>query len=146
MKVLLCTMWLLSHLRHPRLRSAESLTCIIQTKLDTFFELIRQQTNVWILKKHPSRSRHILDDFREAYFWLNQNTHDLSRVMSWWDYGYQIAGMANRFVILLIIRLFGWLPINNLSHETSAVVGGWPTLFTDFTLRYRKQLLRYAQR
>lgn len=41
-------------------------------------------------------TRHILDDFREAYRWLNQNTEDQSRVMSWWDYGYQIAGMANR--------------------------------------------------
>ena len=98
-----CTM---SQPPHSRLRGAESSTCIIQTKLDTFFECIRQQTNM-CLKKHPFRSRHILDDFREAYFWLNQNTHDLSRVMSWWDYGYQIAGMANRFVILLIIRLFG---------------------------------------
>ncbi|XP_065053854.1 dolichyl-diphosphooligosaccharide--protein glycosyltransferase subunit STT3B-like [Rhopilema esculentum] len=41
-------------------------------------------------------SRNILDDFREAYFWLRQNTDESSRVMSWWDYGYQIAGMANR--------------------------------------------------
>eukprot|EP00112_Aurelia_sp_Birch-Aquarium-sp1_P014238 Seg306.8 transcript_id=Seg306.8/GoldUCD/mRNA.D3Y31 product="Dolichyl-diphosphooligosaccharide-protein glycosyltransferase subunit STT3B" protein_id=Seg306.8/GoldUCD/D3Y31 len=41
-------------------------------------------------------SRNILDDFREAYFWLRQNTDENSRVMSWWDYGYQIAGMANR--------------------------------------------------
>lgn len=41
-------------------------------------------------------SRAILDDFREAYFWLAQNTPSDARVMSWWDYGYQIAGMANR--------------------------------------------------
>ena len=40
--------------------------------------------------------RAILDDFREAYYWLSQNTHTDARVMSWWDYGYQIAGMANR--------------------------------------------------
>lgn len=44
--------------------------------------------------------RHILDDFREAYFWLNQNTDDDARVMSWWDYGYQIAGMANRTTLV----------------------------------------------
>lgn len=37
-------------------------------------------------------SRLILDDFREAYYWLRQNTPDHARVMSWWDYGYQIAG------------------------------------------------------
>ena len=28
-------------------------------------------------------SRQILDDFREAYFWLSQNTADDARVMSW---------------------------------------------------------------
>lgn len=46
------------------------------------------------------RSRQILDDFREAYYWLAQNTNDDARVMSWWDYGYQIAGMANRTTLV----------------------------------------------
>ena len=46
------------------------------------------------------RTRNILDDFREAYFWLRQNTDDKSRVMSWWDYGYQIAGMGNRTTLV----------------------------------------------
>ena len=32
----------------------------------------------------------ILDDFREAYYWLWQNTAEDARVMSWWDYGYQV--------------------------------------------------------
>ncbi|RWS26946.1 dolichyl-diphosphooligosaccharide--protein glycosyltransferase subunit STT3B-like protein [Leptotrombidium deliense] len=45
-------------------------------------------------------SRVILDDFREAYYWLSQNTEDHARVMSWWDYGYQIAGMANRTTLV----------------------------------------------
>uniref|UniRef100_A0A8D8V0C3 dolichyl-diphosphooligosaccharide--protein glycotransferase n=2 Tax=Cacopsylla melanoneura TaxID=428564 RepID=A0A8D8V0C3_9HEMI len=45
-------------------------------------------------------SRQILDDFREAYFWLSQNTANDARVMSWWDYGYQIAGMANRTTLV----------------------------------------------
>ncbi|CAG0892743.1 unnamed protein product [Cyprideis torosa] len=45
-------------------------------------------------------SRHILDDFREAYFWLSQNTRDDARIMSWWDYGYQIAGMGNRTTLV----------------------------------------------
>lgn len=45
-------------------------------------------------------SRMILDDFREAYYWLAQNTHDKARIMSWWDYGYQIAGMANRTTLV----------------------------------------------
>ncbi|KAL7746493.1 oligosaccharyl transferase stt3 subunit [Sorochytrium milnesiophthora] len=41
-------------------------------------------------------SQVIIDDFREAYYWLRKNTHDDDRVMSWWDYGYQLAGMSNR--------------------------------------------------
>merc|ERR1719347_1773942 len=45
-------------------------------------------------------SRQILDDFREAYYWLWQNTAEDARVMSWWDYGYQIAGMANRTTLV----------------------------------------------
>ncbi|XP_038076647.1 dolichyl-diphosphooligosaccharide--protein glycosyltransferase subunit STT3B-like [Patiria miniata] len=45
-------------------------------------------------------TRNILDDFREAYYWLSQNTGEKDRVMSWWDYGYQIAGMANRTTLV----------------------------------------------
>lgn len=41
-----------------------------------------------------------MDDFREAYYWLSQNTDNDARVMSWWDYGYQIAGMANRTTLV----------------------------------------------
>jgi len=41
-------------------------------------------------------NQNIIDDFREAYYWLRQNTPTDAVVMSWWDYGYQIAGMADR--------------------------------------------------
>merc|ERR1719235_3087725 len=41
----------------------------------------------------------IVDDYREAYWWLRDNTPQDSRVMAWWDYGYQIAGIANRTTI-----------------------------------------------
>jgi dolichyl-diphosphooligosaccharide--protein glycosyltransferase len=44
----------------------------------------------------PDGSQHIIDDYREAYQWLRQNTKDDAKVMSWWDYGYQIGGMADR--------------------------------------------------
>jgi dolichyl-diphosphooligosaccharide--protein glycosyltransferase len=33
-------------------------------------------------------NRLIVDDFREAYHWLNQNTKPEAKVLSWWDYGY----------------------------------------------------------
>jgi len=41
----------------------------------------------------------IMDDYRESYRWLKEMTHEDARVMAWWDYGYQIAGMANRTTI-----------------------------------------------
>ncbi|EFJ42045.1 hypothetical protein VOLCADRAFT_83836 [Volvox carteri f. nagariensis] len=44
--------------------------------------------------------RHVLDDFREAYYWLRHNTAPDAKVMSWWDYGYQITAMGNRTVIV----------------------------------------------
>ncbi|XP_076952819.1 dolichyl-diphosphooligosaccharide--protein glycosyltransferase subunit STT3B-like [Bidens hawaiensis] len=44
--------------------------------------------------------RVIFDDYREAYFWLRQNTPSDAKIMSWWDYGYQITAMGNRTVIV----------------------------------------------
>jgi len=44
------------------------------------------QTGEWI----------IVDDYREAYHWLRDHTPQDARVMAWWDYGYQIAGIAQR--------------------------------------------------
>ena len=38
----------------------------------------------------------MVDDYREAYWWLRDNTPEDSRVMAWWDYGYQINGIAER--------------------------------------------------
>lgn len=52
--------------------------------------------SVVLASTHPDGSMNIIDDFREAYYWLRQNTPETAVVMSWWDYGYQIAGMADR--------------------------------------------------
>lgn len=41
-----------------------------------------------------------MDDFREAFTYLRDNTPKHSMVLSWWDYGYQIAGMAERGTIV----------------------------------------------
>lgn len=49
-----------------------------------------------VLASHNADGLSIIDDFREAYYWLRQNTPETAVVMSWWDYGYQIAGMADR--------------------------------------------------
>lgn len=52
--------------------------------------------SVVLASKMPDGSQHIIDDYREAYYWLRQNTAPNAKVMSWWDYGYQIGGMADR--------------------------------------------------
>ncbi|KAK4695481.1 dolichyl-diphosphooligosaccharide---protein glycosyltransferase, partial [Lecanoromycetidae sp. Uapishka_2] len=52
--------------------------------------------SVVLASKLPDGSQHIIDDYREAYYWLRQNTPEKAKIMSWWDYGYQIGGMADR--------------------------------------------------
>lgn len=52
--------------------------------------------SVVLASRLPDGSQHIIDDYREAYYWLRQNTEQNARIMSWWDYGYQIGGMADR--------------------------------------------------
>jgi len=56
----------------------------------------------------------IIDDFREAYWWLRDHTPEDSRVMAWWDYGYQINGVANRTTIA---------DGNTWNHEHIALLG-----------------------
>ncbi|CAK42956.1 dolichyl-diphosphooligosaccharide--protein glycosyltransferase subunit stt3 [Aspergillus awamori] len=52
--------------------------------------------SVVLASRLPDGSQHIIDDYREAYYWLRQNTEHNAKIMSWWDYGYQIGGMADR--------------------------------------------------
>ena len=56
----------------------------------------------------------MIDDFREAYWWLRDNTPEDARVMAWWDYGYQISGIANRTTIA---------DGNTWNHEHIALLG-----------------------
>ncbi|KAL1990278.1 hypothetical protein VTN49DRAFT_6117 [Thermomyces lanuginosus] len=52
--------------------------------------------SVVLASRMPDGSQMIIDDYREAYYWLRQNTPRNAKIMSWWDYGYQIGGMADR--------------------------------------------------
>jgi len=56
----------------------------------------------------------MVDDYREAYWWLRDNTPEDSRVMAWWDYGYQITGIGNRTTIA---------DGNTWNHEHIALLG-----------------------
>ncbi len=56
----------------------------------------------------------VVDDYREAYNWLREKTPADARVMAWWDYGYQITGIANRTTIA---------DGNTWNHEHIALLG-----------------------
>jgi dolichyl-diphosphooligosaccharide--protein glycosyltransferase len=55
-----------------------------------------------------------IDDYREAYWWLRDNTPEDARIMAWWDYGYQITGISNRTTIA---------DGNTWNHEHIALLG-----------------------
>ena len=56
--------------------------------------------SIILANKDRYGNKYIIDDFREAYFWMRMNTKSDAKIVSWWDYGYQIAGMSNRAVIV----------------------------------------------
>ncbi|CCH58689.1 hypothetical protein TBLA_0A09010 [Henningerozyma blattae CBS 6284] len=48
----------------------------------------------------PNGEMALIDDYREAYYWLRMNTAEDAKVAAWWDYGYQIGGMADRTTLV----------------------------------------------
>jgi dolichyl-diphosphooligosaccharide--protein glycosyltransferase len=56
----------------------------------------------------------MVDDYRDGYFFLRDNTPENARVMAWWDYGYQITGIGNRTTIA---------DGNTWNHEHIALLG-----------------------
>ena len=40
--------------------------------------------SVVLASRAPDGSQNIIDDFREAYYWLRRNTAEDAKVMSWW--------------------------------------------------------------
>ncbi len=56
--------------------------------------------SVVLASRNADGSQNLIDDFREAYYWIRQNTKEDAKIMSWWDYGYQIAGFADRTTLV----------------------------------------------
>jgi len=56
--------------------------------------------SVVLSSRDRNGNKMIIDDFREGYYWLRRNTKDDAKIMSWWDYGYQITGFSNRTVLV----------------------------------------------
>ena len=60
--------------------------------------------SIVLAAKGAGGNRITFDDFREAYFWLRQNTPEDAKVMAWWDYGYQITVTLLSLVYSLHLR------------------------------------------
>jgi dolichyl-diphosphooligosaccharide--protein glycosyltransferase len=56
--------------------------------------------SIVLSSRRADGTRVIMDDYREAYYWLRQNTDADAKVLSWWDYGYQMAAMSNRTTLV----------------------------------------------
>ncbi len=80
------------------------------------FALSKDLSNPTIIVKARTRDGRTVyvDDYREAYWWLRDNTPEDARIMAWWDYGYQITGIANRTTIA---------DGNTWNHEHIALLG-----------------------
>lgn len=84
--------------------------------LDSSHELAHALSHPTIIQKAQTRDGQVIkvDDYRDAYFWLRDNTPEDARIMAWWDYGYQITGIANRTTIA---------DGNTWNHEHIALLG-----------------------
>eukprot|EP00756_Hemistasia_phaeocysticola_P021210 Hpha_TRINITY_DN15763_c0_g1::TRINITY_DN15763_c0_g1_i1::g.36937::m.36937/K07151/STT3; dolichyl-diphosphooligosaccharide--protein glycosyltransferase len=78
-----------------------------------FMAKVVAQPSIMRMRRSPEGVT-IIDDYREAYWWLRDSTPEDSRVLAWWDYGYQIAGVGNRTTLA---------DGNTWNHEHIALVG-----------------------
>jgi dolichyl-diphosphooligosaccharide--protein glycosyltransferase len=76
------------------------LTCAYQFHCTWVTSEAYSSPSIVLAARSNDGGRIIFDDFREAYYWLRHNTAEDARIMSWWDYGYQITAMANRTVLV----------------------------------------------
>lgn len=83
--VFACGFLLFIHVRH---------SFKIARKVYSSTSLLFQRVN------KTSNEKEVHDDYREAFAWLRQNTPEDAKVLSWWDYGYQITTLANRTVLV----------------------------------------------
>ena len=75
---------------------------ILQFIIHSTYAAAESYSDNEIIEIIPNRdgSKSIRDELREAYYWLRMNTPSNSKIISWWDYGYQISGMSHRAVIV----------------------------------------------
>ena len=68
--------------------------------ISTFIYIHTYSHSIHTIYIQATGERQFLDDYREAYYWMRQNTKEDAKILAWWDYGYQMSSMANRTVIV----------------------------------------------
>jgi len=92
----------------------------ISQQVETFYTknhmIAEQMSHPTILQKGTLKSGETVtvDDYRECYWWLRDETPPDARVLAWWDYGYQLTAIANRTTIA---------DGNTWNHEHIALLG-----------------------
>jgi dolichyl-diphosphooligosaccharide--protein glycosyltransferase len=62
--------------------------------------------SVVLASRGPNGEQHIIDDFREAYYWLRENTAEDSKIMSWWCVA---SGIRSHHTVVKMTQGL-WLP------------------------------------
>ncbi|CAJ1395127.1 unnamed protein product [Effrenium voratum] len=106
-----------SPVRLAKVTALGSLALALRPRVEEFLDFCHDKAR-WSLS-HPqivtkARNGALIDDYRQAYVWLRENTPEDARIMAWWDYGYQIAGIANRTTLA---------DGNTWNHEHIALLG-----------------------
>ena len=104
---------------------------------DYSWSMSRHLSNPSIIQEAKFRNGTVvqIDDYREAYWWIRDNTPEDARVMAWWDYGYQIAAIANRTTIA---------DGNTWNHEHIALLGKVLTTDIDEAYSIARHLADYV--
>ncbi|KNC35881.1 oligosacharyl transferase STT3 subunit [Plasmodium falciparum IGH-CR14] len=58
------------------------------------------ESNITFYSRNKNGDRYINDDIRQMYKWINENTEINSKIVAWWDYGYQLSVMSNRITYI----------------------------------------------
>ena len=96
------------------------ITIEVIPELESFYHsshaIGQQLANPTIIQKATLKSGEpvMVDDYRECYNWIRENTPEDARIMAWWDYGYQLTAIANRTTIA---------DGNTWNHEHIALLG-----------------------
>ncbi|KAL4176753.1 hypothetical protein KRP22_001694 [Phytophthora ramorum] len=83
--VFACGVLLVIHARH---------SSNIAKKVYSSTSLVFEKMNL------TTKQKDLHDDYREAFAWIRENTAEDAKILSWWDYGYQITTLANRTVLV----------------------------------------------